>query len=197
MFSKRSNGIPKQTNGFLLSSPENLKTTILELQSSLEIAMDASGQFTNVGFNDSLAETRRQLELDMRDWAGRPDAQYEQGDERGRPLNFFEPVIEREQFNPAFAAIREGEGYSPARELMSAMMYYYEDPDGNFVEQFQSTGFDAHLWELYLFATLTEIGYSFDRAHAAPDFLCSGILGEFFVEAVTVGSVVWLASESS
>jgi hypothetical protein len=106
----------------------------------------------------------------MRDWAGRPNAGYEQGDERGRPLNFFEPVIERQRFNPSFAAIREGKGYSPARELMSAMMYCYEDPDGNFVEQFQSTGFDARLWELYIFATLTELGYAFDRAHAAPDF---------------------------
>ena len=153
------------------------------------LARDRKGRFRavhNVAFNDSLEETRRQLAADMRDWAGRPDAEYEQGDERGRPLNFFEPVIERHRFNPSFAAIREGEGYSPARELMSAMMYYYEDPDGNFVEQFQSTGFDARLWELYLFAALTELGYTFDRAHAAPDFLCAGILGQFFVEAVTV-----------
>jgi len=153
------------------------------------LARDRNGRFRavhNVGFNDSLEQTRRQLELDMRDWGGRPDAEFEQGDERRRPLNFFEPVIERQRFNPVFAAMREGEGYSPARELMSAMMHYYEDPDGNFVEQFQSTGFDARLWELFLFATLAELGYTFDRAHAAPDFLCSGILGEFFIEAVTV-----------
>jgi large subunit ribosomal protein L30 len=34
-------------------------------------------------------------------------------------------------------------GYSPARELIKAMMRFYEDADGNFVEQFQTTAFDA------------------------------------------------------
>jgi hypothetical protein len=36
------------------------------------------------------------------------------------------------------------------------MMHWYEDPDGNFIEQFQTTGFDARLWELYLFAMFCE-----------------------------------------
>jgi hypothetical protein len=39
------------------------------------------------------------------------------------------------------------------------MMRWYEDADGNFVEQFQTTGFNARLWELYLFTTLVETGY--------------------------------------
>jgi len=41
------------------------------------------------------------------------------------------------------------------------MMRFYEDTDGNFVEQFQTTAFDACIWELYLFATFTELGYSY------------------------------------
>ena len=153
------------------------------------LARDRKGRFRaihNVGFNGSVELTRTELAAAMQDWAARPDAEYEQGDEQGRPLDFFEPVVDQGSFNPSFAAVREGEGYSPARELIAAMMHYYQDPDGNFVEQFQSSGFDARLWELYLFAALTELGYSFDRAHAAPDFLCSGVHGEFFVEAVTV-----------
>ena len=157
------------------------------------LARDRKGRFRAVDlldFKESADHTRADLAPTMREWAGKPDAEYEQGDERGRPLDFFEPVVDRERFSPAFDLIRNGEGYSPARELMAALMHYYEDPDGNFVEQFQSTGFDARLWELYLFATLTELGYSFDRAHAAPDFLCRGILGKFFVEAVTVNPTV-------
>ena len=66
------------------------------------------------------------------------------------------------------------------------MMHWYEDLDGNFVQQFQTTGFDARLWELYLFATFVEMGYRIDRIHAVPDFACIGIQGEFTVEAMTV-----------
>jgi len=90
------------------------------------------------------------------------------------------------RFHRLFRILRETAGYSPARELISAMLYYFDDPYGNFVEQFQTTGFDARVWELYLFATFTELGYAFDRTHVAPDFLCKGLPGEFFIEAVTV-----------
>ena len=66
------------------------------------------------------------------------------------------------------------------------MMHYFEDVDGNFVQQFQSDGFDARLWELYLYALLNELEYGFDRRYAVPDFHCQGLLGDFFIEATTV-----------
>ncbi len=75
---------------------------------------------------------------------------------------------------------------SHARGLIEAMMPYFEDVDGNFIEQFQSTGFDSRFWELYLFALLTEGTYVFDRQYQAPDFMCRGISQHIFVEAVTV-----------
>lgn len=62
------------------------------------------------------------------------------------------------------------------------MMRWYEDADGNFVEQFQTTGFDARVWELYLFATLSEVGYVIDRPHPAPDFTVRGPTGKFCLE---------------
>lgn len=65
-------------------------------------------------------------------------------------------------------------------------MRWYEDVDGNFVEQFQTTGFDARMWELYLFAMLVEAGYSIDRAVAIPDFQARSLLGEVSIEATTV-----------
>jgi hypothetical protein len=66
------------------------------------------------------------------------------------------------------------------------MMKWFTDPDGNFIEQFQSQGFDARIWELYLFATLVESGYRVERTESSPDFFCTSLSGEFFVEAVTV-----------
>jgi hypothetical protein len=154
---------------------------------------DRNGRFRPVHmlpFAESINYIRGTLEEKMGEWAARDDADYAQGDERGQPIDFFAPVVPPERFHQSFAAIRSGEGHSPAREIISAMMYYYEDPDGNFIEQFQTTGFDSRFWELYVFATFNELGYTFDRTHAAPDFLCQGILGEFFVEAVTVNPTV-------
>ena len=116
-----------------------------------------------------------------------PDTAYHQGDEKGEPVDFFAPVLDREHLNPNFIRVAESEGYTPARDTIEPMMRWYEDVDGNFIEQFQSTGFDARIWELYLFATFVEMGYAVRRVAPAPDFTCAGLPGEFCVEATTVG----------
>ena len=66
------------------------------------------------------------------------------------------------------------------------MMRWYEDIDGNFVEQFQTTGFDARIWELYLYAVLVEANLEVSHPKPAPDFLASGLNGEFALEATTI-----------
>lgn len=109
-----------------------------------------------------------------------------QGDEKGKPVDFFTHVVAQEKLNRDFATISSLEGYSPAVELMKPMMRWYDDADGNFVEQFQTTGFDTRLWELYLFAALVEAGYVFDKTFAMPDFCARNAFGELCVEATTV-----------
>ena len=52
-------------------------------------------------------------------------------------------------------------------------MPHFMDVDGNFIEQFQTQGFDARLWELFLFCYFNEEGLTIDRSNAAPDFLLS------------------------
>lgn len=42
--------------------------------------------------------------------------------------------------------------------------------DGNFAEQFQTTGFDSRTFELYLFALFREQGWTVDRSASRPDF---------------------------
>jgi hypothetical protein len=115
-----------------------------------------------------------------------PPEAFHQGDEIGKPLNFFEPVVPREKLHPNFIALSSDPGFSPALGLLREMMHYFEEADGNFVQQFQSTGFDARIWELYLFGLFMELRYGIDRSHSAPDFHCQGLLGEFAVEASTV-----------
>jgi hypothetical protein len=114
------------------------------------------------------------------------DKEREQGDEQGRPVDFFQPVRAPERLNPDFVRLATEEGYSPARSIIESMTRWYEDPDGNFVEQFQTTGFDARIWELYLFAALSEAGYRIDRSVPVRDFAVKGLLGEFCVEATTI-----------
>ena len=116
-----------------------------------------------------------------------PDDHY-QGDERGSPVDFFEYSRPRDQLHPDFIKLAEDKRYSPARQIVEPMMRWYEDSDGNFVEQFQTTGFDQRIWELYLFATFIEMGLKLDRSNSIPDFQCLSFLGvRFSVEAVTVG----------
>jgi hypothetical protein len=118
--------------------------------------------------------------------AGKPAEQFHQGDEKGNRVDFFEPTVAPDKMAPTFRILLEQRGYTSARGILEAMTYYFEDPDGNFVQQFQTAGFDARFWELYLYAAFTELGYALDRQHAAPDFHCVGPLGDFFVEATTV-----------
>lgn len=109
-----------------------------------------------------------------------------QGDEKGKAVDFFEPIVKPEKLNSDFASICASEGFSPAVELIKPMMCWYEDADGNFIEQFQSTGFDARLWELYLFAALVEARYIFDKAAPMPDFCARSAIAKICIEATTV-----------
>lgn len=113
-----------------------------------------------------------------------------QGDEKGEPIDFFSPLSPNEKLSPDFLQVSSSEGFSAARGIISAMMRWNEDIDGNFVEQFQTTGFDARLWELYLFAALTEAGFCIERPSPAPDFLARGPHGEFALEATTINPSV-------
>lgn len=114
------------------------------------------------------------------------DEVFYQGDTKGQPVDVFTPVVPREKLHPHFRILAEEPRYSPARELIAAMMHYHEDLDGNFVEQFQTTGFDARLWELYIYATATELNFA--RAHekfAVPDFCLINPVGNFAIECAT------------
>lgn len=133
----------------------------------------------------SVKKARQQLRIEMGKCLHWKKEDFFQGDEKGEPLNFFKPVVSNEKLNRAFREISIRRKH-PGRELLGEMMKWYEDVDGNFVEQFQTTGFDARVWELYLYAAFVELGYAFDRDYSAPDFLCTGIPGKFFVEATTV-----------
>jgi hypothetical protein len=143
-------------------------------------AVKPKGSFT------TLKKARTELRVELAKCAKWKKEEFYQWDEKGEPLDFFKPVVKIDDRHPSFVELTARGRKSPARALLSEMMNWYEDVDGNFVQQFQSTGFDARLWELYLYALFTELGYGFNRDYVAPDFLCEGVPGKFFVEATTV-----------
>jgi hypothetical protein len=153
------------------------------------LARDRRGRFRAVivtDFEPSIRRAQVWLRRQMEAWSMAPDEEYYQGDETGAPLDFFAARASRDRLNHNFVVLAEREAFSAARGIIQPMMHWYDDPDGNFVEQFQTTGFDSRLWELYLFASFRESGYRIERVHAIPDFTCRGVLGEFAVEATTV-----------
>ena len=156
----------------------------------LVFARDAKLRFRNVAitpFVATSAEASGDLANALDEAAAAPPEMHHQADEKGAPVDFFTPVRPLDQLNPAFVTLIEDESFSPACGIIEPMMRWYEDADGNVVEQFQTTGFDQRIWELYLFATFIEQGYLLDRAEAVPDFDCQGLAGRFTAEAVTVG----------
>jgi len=84
-----------------------------------------------------------------------------------------------------FKVVAEAPGYAPARATMRAAFARMGERDANFVEQLQTTGFDARVSELYLFAAFEAAGFDVGREGDAPDFLLSGHGHEWTVEATT------------
>jgi hypothetical protein len=156
---------------------------------SIIIGKDQGGKYRCVDI-DGWYQHQDVAEIKLLDcldeWARRPASDREQGGKPYQGTDVFTPAVAAAKMNAAFARLISTEGFTCARELIASMMPYFEDVDGNFAEQFQSTGFDSRFWELYLFALLTEVGFAFDRTYAAPDFMCKGIFQDIFVEAVTV-----------
>lgn len=107
------------------------------------------------------------------------------GGEIAPAVDFFTPITSEAEQHPSFRVLVSDPRYSPAREMIAAMMRYHQDADGNFVQQFQTTAFDARLWELYLFAVFTELGFVGIGEGAAADFVLTSLRGDLGVEATT------------
>lgn len=111
---------------------------------------------------------------------------FPQGEGLTKKLDLFTPVVSVEKLNPTFRHLMEPEGYSPAQGILREVFASFPDPDPNFVPEFQTEGFDARIWELYLYAYLSESNFSIERSQAAPDFVCTKFGLKLCIEAVTV-----------
>ena len=133
---------------------------------------------------------RSALHRKMEEYAQAGESVFLQGLERKGQKTFqiFKPIGPQDRLHPDFIALAESSGYSPARDIIKEIAYTFEDPDGNYIQQFQTTGLDARLWELYLYAVLHELDFEIDRTYKAPDYVCSMFDKKVIIEATTANS---------
>ncbi len=98
----------------------------------------------------------------------------------------FDPIVPPEKLNPLFDELRTSPGREPARWMLDDVYQAFEDPDGNFLEQFQTSAFNARYFELYLFAYFSRSGFIVERSLPNPDFLVSRGGIRVAVEATTL-----------
>lgn len=98
----------------------------------------------------------------------------------------FKPVVPAEKLHKLFKVIRTSSASECTREMLARVFRTFEDPDGNFIEQFQTTGFDQRYFEIFLYAYFSRSGFKVDRSHEFPDFLLTRDGLEVAVEATTV-----------
>lgn len=102
--------------------------------------------------------------------------------------DLFVPIVKQSKLDPYFQVISKSPAHSAARNVINELIPHFFDVDGNFVQQFQTTGFDSRLWELYLFCYFNEEKLQINRNHFAPDFLLVSGETEVSVEAVIVSN---------
>jgi hypothetical protein len=111
---------------------------------------------------------------------------FPQGDE-GKRLDLFTPVVPVDKQHVSFRDLAASEAFLPARSIIAELMPHFVDVDGTFVKEFQTKGFDARLWELYLHAYLMEEQLFIEREHPSPDFIVRKYGQTVAIEAVIVG----------
>jgi hypothetical protein len=103
-------------------------------------------------------------------------------------LNLFIPKKAAALLHPQYELLRTNFAYAPARAMINEILQDFTDPDGNFVEQFQTGGFDARTFELFLYAMFKEQGFNITREFERPDYILEKSGHRVCVEAVTATS---------
>ncbi|MET0465873.1 MAG: hypothetical protein ABW007_22110 [Chitinophagaceae bacterium] len=97
--------------------------------------------------------------------------------------NIYKHIVSAEKLNKKFKLLSDNKLFDPAKKIIENIAVLMDDKDGNFIQQFQSDGFDARLWEVYLFILFKEIGFTQSGKYDRPDFHLSKENIDLFVEA--------------
>ncbi len=170
-----------------------LGTVVLDLVdfdwSHCVLGRDKDGRFRFIAGGVS-APTQREANIRLMNEMNRQiktgNSAFSQGDETGALPDIFVPTLPEEKLHHSFRSMLKFRSWDPAIAIIREMMRNFVDIDGNFIREFQTHGFDARTWELYLYAYLNEERLPLDRSFNAPDYVIT--LGDrrICIEAVTV-----------
>ena len=85
----------------------------------------------------------------------------------------FNPSVPKKQLHPSFKLVQSSPRNKSTRRLMNDAFARFVEKDGNFVEQFQTTGFNTRTFELYVSELLHAEGFTFEGTEPQPDFCVS------------------------
>lgn len=141
--------------------------------------------YAGVSF-ESIDNAREALERKINEFSQEGQEEYPQGDENSSPHYIYKQIVAPEKLHPYFRDLVEEPRFEAARNLIEEIIYTFTDPDGNFIKDFQTSGFDNRLWEVFLYVYLHESGFNIDRSFNAPDYVVERFGAEVCIEAVTV-----------
>jgi len=99
--------------------------------------------------------------------------------------DLFKSIVKEDKHSRIYRSIRDDDHQLPIKMMILEAFSSFENIDGNFIEQFQTTGFDARLFELYVWMCIKESGFNIDRSYKYPDFLVSKGIQKFAIEVTT------------
>jgi hypothetical protein len=137
-------------------------------------------------FYKTIGEAEKNLAKEIVEYENDGHDIYPQGDEKKAPNEILVPVVDEEKLHPYFKVLINEPRLEAARNLIKEVVYSYVDSDGHYIKEFQTQGFDARIWELFLYVYLDDAGFEFIRGHPAPDYHVSFYGNECCIEAVTV-----------
>jgi hypothetical protein len=88
-------------------------------------------------------------------------------------MDLFSTTSPVERLHPSFRVVQQARKNYASRQVLQSVFDHLPNPDNNFVLDFQTTGFDARIWELYLAALFQNLGMEVSRPEERPDFLVS------------------------
>lgn len=112
-----------------------------------------------------------------------------QGDESEEAFSIFLSKVPEHKKNIYLKMLLEEPKHYPAFIVMQELAYWFKDPDGIFIRDFQSASFNSRLFELYLNAIFYEMDFAINRDYAQPDYMLYKHGVNIAVEAVTVAEM--------
>ncbi len=153
------------------------------------LGRDEAGLFRAIDFNVSVPRrnaAREILKARMREHSRGGASEFPQYDVSRKKNVLFDVVVDQARLSKHFTLLANTPHHQAARGIIREIGYALADVDGNFVEQFQSSAFNARLFELYIFAFLHEQKVLLDRSFNRPDFVGNKFGFEFCLEAATI-----------